>query len=85
MWGYLPEVFFIERECGEDNRMYFNTQSRYLIYERIMKVAGETPSVEEFIANDVEKTDHTAVGIKVLDQVPYDFKPLARPVMIKVK
>ena len=65
--------------------MYFNTQSRYLIYERIMKVAGETPSVEEFIANDVEKTDHTAVGIKVLDQVPYDFKPLARPVMIKVK
>ncbi len=71
--------------CMDDNRMYFNTQSRYLIYERIMKVAGETPSVEEFIANDVEKTDHTAVGIKVLDQVPYDFKPLARPVMIKVK
>lgn len=71
--------------CMEDNRMYFNTQSRYLIFERLMRVAGEDYSIERFIANDVQKTDNTTSETKGWEGVPYDFIPLAPPIMIEVK
>lgn len=45
--------------CMEDNRLYYNSPSRYFIVERIMKIAGEEFSMETFIAKDVEKTDNT--------------------------
>ncbi len=41
--------------CMNDNRPHFNTQSRWQIYRRIKITAGETPTLEDFIANDNDK------------------------------
>lgn len=41
--------------CMDDNRPHFNTPSRYQIYRRIKITAGETPSIEDFIAHDNDK------------------------------
>lgn len=71
--------------CMEDNRMYFNTQSRYLIVERIMDIAKEDFSLEKFLQKDVQKTDNTSTSSNTKggwEGVPYDFVPLAPPIMI---
>lgn len=41
--------------CMIDNRPHFNTQSRWQIYRRIKITAGETPTLEDFIAHDYDK------------------------------
>lgn len=43
--------------CMINNIPHFNTFSRWRIYCRIKKTAGETPSVEDFIAHDFDKTN----------------------------
>ncbi|MEG0518516.1 MAG: M64 family metallopeptidase [Bacteroidales bacterium] len=63
--------------CMVDNRLYYNTQSRYLIVERIHSVAGEQFSLDEFIAKDVQKAP-------VETKTHYDmsnFVPLAPPIL----
>ncbi len=62
--------------CMEDNRLYFSAISRYAIVKRILEIAGETLTLEGFIAKDVEKSqnDQTKAG------VPSDFRPLGKPV-----
>ena len=46
--------------CMIDNRPHFNTQSRWQIYRRIKLTAGETPTLEDFIANDNDKVQSFA-------------------------
>lgn len=46
--------------CMWDNRPHYNTPSRWQIYRRIKITAGETPSLEDFIANDVDKVESTS-------------------------
>lgn len=75
---YRPEYI----SCMVDNRLYFNTQSRYLIVERIVKVAGEGElTYDKFYAKDIEKAP--------LDtKVSYDMKnfvPLAPPILVLQK
>ena len=43
--------------CMINNIPHFNTFSRWKIYCRIKKTAGETPTVEDFIAHDFDKTN----------------------------
>ena len=39
--------------CMIDNRNYFSTWQRWLLYKTTMTKAGETPELEEFLRNDV--------------------------------
>ena len=43
--------------CMVDNIPHFNTISRWKIYCRIKITAGETPTVEDFISHDYDKTN----------------------------
>ena len=40
-----------------NNIPHFNTFSRWKIYCRIKITAGETPTVEDFVAHDFDKTN----------------------------
>ena len=62
-----------------DNRKYFNSQSRYMMVERILSIAKEEFSLDKFISKDVQKTDNSGV---IGTKVPYDFKPLGKPIMV---
>ena len=67
--------------CMDDNRSYFNTQSRYLIVERILQVAGEGDlTYQKFFDKDVQKTPPPFTRSLI---TPKDFKPLAPPILIK--
>ena len=68
-----------EISCMWDNRLYYNSPSRYYIVERIMQIAGEELSMQKFIEKDVQKTDNTQT--KSVDMST--FRPLGRPIMIK--
>ncbi len=67
--------------CMEDNRFYFNAPSREAIVRRVMKSAGETFSMDDFIAKDNQRMDPTAAmqapGVGVVD-----FVPLGNPIMV---
>ncbi len=65
--------------CMIDNRKYFNSQSRYMMVERILSIAKEEFSLDKFISKDVQKTDNSGV---IGTKVPYDFKPLGKPIMV---
>ena len=65
--------------CMEDNRLYYNSPSRYFIVERIMQIAGEQLTMEKFVEKDVNKTDNTQT--KSVDMT--NFIPLGKPVLIK--
>lgn len=43
--------------CMINNIPHYNTFSRWRIYCRIKKTAGETPTVEDFVAHDFDKTN----------------------------
>lgn len=69
-----------EVSCMDDNRPYFNTQSRYLIVERILQAAGEGKlSYQKFFDKDVEKTPPPFT--RNLSKAK-DFKPLAPPILV---
>ena len=65
--------------CMEDNRLYYNSPSRYFIVERIMQIAGEEFSMEKFLEKDVEKTDNTQTKSTDMSE----FRPLGKPILIK--
>lgn len=64
--------------CMDDNRLYYNSPSRYYIVDRIMQIAGEEFNMEKFIEKDVDKTDNT--GTKVYEST--DFRPLGKTILI---
>ena len=68
--------------CMVDNRLYFNTQCRYLIVERILKAAGEGElTYDKFYVKDVQKAP-------LETRIAYDMKsfvPLAPPILIYQK
>ena len=52
---YVSGIYRSEyRSCMVDNIMHYNTVSRWKIYCRIKLTAGETPTLEEFMANDTD-------------------------------
>ena len=65
--------------CMWDNRLYYNSPSRYFIVERIMQIAGETLDMAKFMEKDVEKTDNTQT--KSVDMST--FVPLGKPVILE--
>ena len=72
---WRPEVI----SCMQDNRLYYNSPSRYFIVERIMQIAGEEFSMEKFLLKDIEKTDNTQT--KAVDMST--FIPLGKPIMLE--
>ena len=64
--------------CMEDNRMYYNAQSRRLIVKRIFEVAKEDLTWNKFVAKDVIKSE-PSVMTKSVDP---NFRPLGNPIMI---
>lgn len=69
-----------EISCMDDNRLYFNTQSRYLIVERILQAAGEGKlTYQKFLDKDVQKTPPPFT--RNLSRAR-DFKPLAPPILV---
>ena len=45
------------KSCMDNNQPHFNTFSRWKIYCRIKITAGETPTVEDFVAHDYDKVN----------------------------
>jgi hypothetical protein len=68
-----------EISCMWDNRLYYNSPSRYFIVERIMQIAGEEFSMEKFVEKDVQKTDNTQTKSTDMSE----FRPLGKPILIK--
>ena len=68
--------------CMEDNRAYYNAPSREAIVRRIMKASGSTFNFNDFVAKDAKALSSGAVMAAQAPVVPYDFVPLAPPVMI---
>lgn len=69
-----------EISCMNDNRPYFNAQSRYLIVERILQAAGEGKlTYEEFIKKDVQKTPLPFTRSLIRSK---NFIPLAPPIRV---
>jgi hypothetical protein len=72
-----------------DNRPYFNLISRQLIVERIMKIAGETFSLEDFLKKDVnidpvrDKSTSSAQRQENINYVEKIYPPLPSPRMIE--
>lgn len=68
-----------EISCMDDNRPYYNAQSRYLIVERILQAAGEEKlTYQKFIDKDIQKMPppftRSLLGVK-------SFRPLAPPIL----
>lgn len=69
-----------EISCMDDNRPYFNTQSRFLIMERILQVAGEGGlTYQKFFEKDVQKTPPS---FERNFTVAKDYKPLGSPILV---
>lgn len=69
--------------CMDDNRPYFNTQSRYLIVERILQATGEGQlTYQKFFDKDVQKTPPPFARSLIR---PKNFKPLAPPIRVMDK
>ena len=68
-----------EISCMWDNRLYYNSPSRYFIVERIMQIAGEEMNMAKFVEKDVVKTDNTQT--KATDMST--FIPLGKPIIIE--
>jgi hypothetical protein len=68
-----------EISCMWDNRLYYNSPSRYFIVERIMQIAREEFSMEKFVEKDVQKTDNTQTKSTDMSE----FRPLGKPILIK--
>lgn len=80
---YVSGIWRSEQiSCMDDNRPYFNSQSRYLIVKRIMEMAGEEFTFPEFVEKDVEKTDNSGIGKTKSYGIPFDIRPLAPPVIV---
>lgn len=63
--GYTGGIYRSEAgSCMINNIKHFNTVSRWKIYCRIKITAGETPSLDEFLANDTDVTNLYASGTK---------------------
>lgn len=78
MGAWRPEYI----SCMEDNRPYYNAPSREAIVRRIMKASGSTFDYDDFLAKDARALSSGAVMAAQAPVVPYDFVPLAPPVLI---
>lgn len=78
MGAWRPEYI----SCMEDNRPYYNAPSREAIVRRIMKASGSTFDFDDFLAKDARALSSGAAMAAQAPAVPYDFVPLAPPVLI---
>ena len=78
MGAWRPEYI----SCMVDNRPYYNAPSREAIVRRIMKASGSTFDFDDFLAKDARALSSGAVMAAQAPAVPYDFVPLAPPVLI---
>ncbi len=72
---WRPEVI----SCMDDNRPYFNAPSRMSIVKRILSIAGETFTMENFMAKDVVRTA-PQIGYTQMETIT--LPKLAPPVMV---
>lgn len=81
---WRPEII----SCMIDNRKYYNAWSRYLIANRIVAMAGETLSYEQFLAKDVnydEILDGSGSSTSIFTRANNEkiYPPLPSPVLIE--
>ena len=95
-----PEVGFFEGACTyakgiwraeqnsimNDNVRYFNGPQAYFIYRKIKTLSNETPSWEEFVANDAarirEQANANSAAVQNAQGAGEKFIPLAPPILI---
>lgn len=70
--------------CMEDNRPYFSAPSRFAIVKRILEIAGEEFSLQQFVSNDHDRFNTPAMLTRATAADP-SFVPLAAPVIVKVE
>ena len=68
----------------EDNRPYFSAPSRFAIVKRILEIAGEEFSLQQFVSNDHDRFNTPAMLTRATAADP-SFVPLAAPVIVKVE
>ena len=77
-WLYARGIWRSEQiSCMNDNRLYFDSQSRWLIARRIMTIAGEAFDVEKFDAKDVQKKEVT----NTKGDMDHDTRPLGATIL----
>lgn len=77
-WLYARGIWRSELiSCMKDNRLYFDSQSRWLIARRIMTIAGEAFDVEKFDAKDVQKKEVT----NTKGDMDHDTRPLGATIL----
>lgn len=77
-WLYARGIWRSELiSCMNDNRLYFDSQSRWLIARRIMTIAGEAFDVEKFDAKDVQKKEVT----NTKGDMDHDTRPLGATIL----
>jgi len=91
MVGFYEGAYLFEKgawrsenhSCMRWNDPYFNAPSRYLIVKRIKELAGESFSMEWFLANDdfALPTRSYSIDVERRRQLP----PLAPPVMVAIR
>lgn len=77
-WLYARGIWRSEQiSCMKDNRLYFDSQSRWLIARRIMTIAGEAFDVEKFDAKDVQKKEVS----NTKGDMDHDTRPLGATIL----
>lgn len=73
-----------ENSCMNNNVAYYNIQSRWIIYKRIMQLAGLPYSISDFLSLD-ERSSIRQSEYFPTDSVHTDFIPLANPKLVSSK
>ena len=77
-----------ENSMMNEDAPYFNAPSRWAIYQRIMKLSGETPSFDAFLEYDAVNRGAAATKAAETSRPPYKdagtrrFEPTAPPVIL---
>lgn len=78
-WLYARGIWRSEQvSCMKDNRLYFDSQSRYLIARRITTIANEQFDVEKFVAKDVQKKETSQTKA----DMEHDTRPLGATIFV---
>jgi len=74
-----------QTSCMINNIPYFSAPSREAAVKKIMRVAGGTYNLDNFVASDTQKAPTAAVLSMTKSYNPLTFVPLAAPVRINVR
>jgi hypothetical protein len=65
------------------NEPYYNAPSREAAVRRIMRIAGESFSMEQFLQKDISRAPAGSLAYPATVKSPLVITPLAPPVLVK--